>query len=355
MKYIVALLITTLSPALLYQVWGQIVINEIRASNGNIEIRNQGGSTVNIAGYFLCRFPDYRQLSTLTLVCGGDLNIEAGSLVTVDLNFTVFADDDELGLYVNGSDFGNPNNIRDYVEWGSHGHTRSSVAEAAGIWTNNDFVPAWTDCVSLEYDGSGNLSTDWESQDVPTMPCIANSLDGCSLMPMELLAFDVQQIDLGARIYWKAIHDATVTDVSLEHSADQVDWEVMTGWYPKGPDFDTGEFIHRNITTGTHYYRLQIRYIDGFTESSQIKLLKICSDTPEMTIAPNPAQNRITVYVQTPEPLEMIEYRILNNQGKVILLHEGPPITEIDLSGIPEGIYFLQLQRFGIVQRLIRI
>jgi hypothetical protein len=105
--------------------------------------------------------------------------IEGGTMIAVTVGITLNANDGELALYIVNGDFGNSGNIVDYVEWGSTGHTRSSVAQAAGIWSGGDFVPSWTGCASLEYDGSGDSSGDWVSQDVPTSPCLTNSLDGC--------------------------------------------------------------------------------------------------------------------------------------------------------------------------------
>ncbi len=157
---------------------GQIVINEIILPD-KVELRNLGASTVNISSYTLCRFPTYNQLSNITLVCGGDLMIEGGAMVTVDLNYTLEAGDDELALYLMNGNFDSPANIIDYVEWGNSGHVRSTVAVAAGIWTTGDFVPSFTGCASIEYDGTGNASTDWVSQDVATTPCLTNILDGC--------------------------------------------------------------------------------------------------------------------------------------------------------------------------------
>lgn len=333
---------------------GQIAINEIRASNGHIEIKNTGSTTTDIGSWWLCRFPDYRQLSTLTLVCGSDLNLEAGAIATVDLNFTVFADDDELGLYIN-SDFGNPSSIRDYVEWGSHGHTRSSVAEAAGIWANGDFVPDWSDCVSLEYDGSGDASGNWESQDAATMPCLENTLDGCGLMPMEILAFETMPLNDGAMIHWMAIHDPTVSSIYLEHSIDQRNWIEMYTWYPVGPDFDSGDYFHMNLIAGKHFYRLQIRYVDGSFENSELRVLDMCFDNTVVTIWPNPIRDIANIYIQTLEPVENLEYQILNAHGIVVQWVEGPSLLEFDVSQLEDGIYYLFVPRYGLTRRWIKL
>ena len=147
-----------------------IVINEIN-DNGQIELKNVGTTTIDISSYWLCNFPGYNELSTLNIICGTDLILDPNELVTVEVNFNVDSADGELGLY-NAPSYSSPTAIVDYVEWGSTGHNRSSVAVSAGIWTTGDFVPSFTAPMSIEYDGVGNSSTDW-SMDMAT-PCVDN-------------------------------------------------------------------------------------------------------------------------------------------------------------------------------------
>ena len=147
-----------------------IVINEIN-DNDEVEITNTGDASLDISDYWLCDFPAYTQLGNLTIVCGDDLVLEPGEIVTVNAGFDLSSADGEMGLYTSNS-FGSSAAMIDYVEWGSTGHTRSSVAVAAGIWTTGDFVAAFSADNSLEYDGEGDASTDW-SEDVAS-PCEDN-------------------------------------------------------------------------------------------------------------------------------------------------------------------------------------
>ena len=100
-----------------------------------------------------------------------------GEILAVDDFNVVAANDGEMGLYsTNG--FANSNNIVDYVEWGSSGHQRSSVAVAAGIWTAGDYAPAFGAGESLAYDGEGDSSTDWAAG-APTVCAENTSMSGC--------------------------------------------------------------------------------------------------------------------------------------------------------------------------------
>ena len=136
----------------------QIVINELDGSADRVEIKNLGLDPVNVSTYILCTWPQYNSL--------GSLNLESGNLVLAGGELLVVTghpfneNDGELGLYINSS-FSSASSIVDYVEWGSTGHVRSSVAVNANIWTTSDFVAAPPSGTSLMYDGSGNTSAHW--------------------------------------------------------------------------------------------------------------------------------------------------------------------------------------------------
>ncbi len=137
---------------------GQIVINEI-LPDGTVELKNTGTSIVDVSGYFLCDFPAYQSISNSTLDCG-NMMMMPGSLLTVNNFNTIDGQDGEMGLY-SSPNYTNPDAMVDYVEWGSTGHQRSSVAVNANIWTDGDFVASFVG--SLSYDGEGDSSTDWSS------------------------------------------------------------------------------------------------------------------------------------------------------------------------------------------------
>ncbi len=147
---------------------GDIIINEITA-NGKVELKNVSASTIDISSYWLCNFPAYQQISNLTVDCGST-NLAAGAIVVIDGFSPVSNTDGELGLYTSSA-FGSSTAIEDYVEWGSSGHQRASVAIAAGVWTTSNFVPAFSMGQSIEFDGSGNMASDWSVTGTPT-PCV---------------------------------------------------------------------------------------------------------------------------------------------------------------------------------------
>ncbi len=139
----------------------QIVINEFQPDIDRVEIKNTGPSAVDVSSYRLCTWPDYKALSSLTIESGA-LMLEPGAFLVVSGHFTDVDNlaDNELGLYIDSS-FGSSASILDYVEWGSHGHMRSSVAEEAGIWLDGSFLNAPDAGMSVSWDGVSDSISSW--------------------------------------------------------------------------------------------------------------------------------------------------------------------------------------------------
>lgn len=134
-------------------------------------ITNVGGSDAELGGLWLCRRPSYEELPAMTLAPGDTLLVGlgdtpppelAGLAGTVDLGPVlgpITGADGELGLYT-GPTFGDPNAIVDYVQWGTAGHGRESVAVDAGIWAEGTFVEVPVEAVSISSAGTPGIGVD---------------------------------------------------------------------------------------------------------------------------------------------------------------------------------------------------
>ncbi|MFK8055872.1 MAG: T9SS type A sorting domain-containing protein [Saprospiraceae bacterium] len=129
----------------------RVIISEVTV-DGEIEIFNPTDASVNIGDYWLCNFPAYSQVSTLTIE-SGSFQLSPGA-TTVISGFGGFdASDGELGLYSTNS-FGSSTAITSYIEYGSTGHRRSSVAVAANIWTAGMSLTPPTAGASIQAQGT---------------------------------------------------------------------------------------------------------------------------------------------------------------------------------------------------------
>jgi hypothetical protein len=148
------------------QATAQVAINEIQPDSENlVELKNMGGSVVDVSSYQLCSFPTYNQIANLTVVSGSTIMAPGDILVLSGHNMGLV--DGELALYMNTM-WTNSGMIVDYVEWGFSGHQRSIVAQGAGIWGAGDFVEDPMAGTTLAWDGEGDAPSNWIVNAVPT-------------------------------------------------------------------------------------------------------------------------------------------------------------------------------------------
>ena len=102
---------------------------------GFVRVQNRGTTDADVNGFYICQFPQYTDLGTV--VARGV--IAAGATVEIPASAVGGLSDQggEAALYANNTDFGSPDNILAYVQWGAGG-ARADVATAAGIWAGPD-------------------------------------------------------------------------------------------------------------------------------------------------------------------------------------------------------------------------
>ncbi|WP_298516349.1 T9SS type A sorting domain-containing protein [uncultured Kordia sp.] len=211
----------------------QIVINEVKET-GSIELKNLGASTVDVSTYWLCDFPAYERLDDASItVESGSLMLAAGAIVEISgFNF-IDSTDGELGLYSSAA-FSSSAAIVDYIEWGSTGHQRSSVAVAAGTWTTGNYIPAFDSSLSIQFDGDGNTAGDYgayvstlgaENGTCPEAPDggMVTLADGTSTSYANCagdIVFDVAHTTTATNIsYWYIITDNNDNILAWQNSA----------------------------------------------------------------------------------------------------------------------------------------
>ncbi len=118
----------------------QVRMTLVDPSNGMVWLKNYGTTSVDIAGYRFCHNFTYPALTSLT-ISGGSTIIGAGSTVLIS-GFTLNSESlgSDVALYLPTGAFTDPNSMIDFMQYGSGGHGRESVAAAKGIWLTNTYV-----------------------------------------------------------------------------------------------------------------------------------------------------------------------------------------------------------------------
>jgi hypothetical protein len=102
-----------------------------------VELTNFGDASADVSNWFLCNFPAYMEIAFSPAIIG---NTNLGPNDTVLINWSALTPaDGELGLYL-FSTFNNASFMLDYMQWGTNNHVRESVAIAASVWVDDEFL-----------------------------------------------------------------------------------------------------------------------------------------------------------------------------------------------------------------------
>jgi len=263
-------------------VFNEILYDPTGANSGNqlIEIKNVGDETANIGGWWLCKLLTYTQLPAgVTIPADGIIVLHVGGSGTntsTDIYLSSMsalnASASDLGLYVNAS-FTSSSSMQDFVQWGSGGRGRESVAVSKGIWTAGNFVPDVAEGHSIEYDGDGEHSSDWVDQPTPTIGQengIVTSLTREKTLPSEYIlaqnypnpfnpvttiAYQLPQAGRVSIIVYDLLGSEVATLVNNVQSAGihTVKWNAI------------------NVASGIYFYRLKA---GSFTQTRKLVVIK---------------------------------------------------------------------------------
>ena len=154
-----------------------LVSFSLTPASQHVVIQNVGDASGSLQGFAICQAPRYHVFDDIELApgellavsLGGDVFLPPPGAKTASASIGSFSPaDGELGLY-SRNDFSNSSAIVDYVEWGSSGHRRSTVALGALIWDGGDFVDtAGADSVFMFVtDLPSDGAEDWEVDVTP--------------------------------------------------------------------------------------------------------------------------------------------------------------------------------------------
>ena len=173
------------------------------------------------------------------------------------------------------------------------------------------------------------------------------------IQPFSLMSFEVNTLnDCKSALTWTIVNSFTKDHFDIQRSADGRLFEDLAAMDVMetsiGPNLYS--FIDHESPSGA-YYRLKIVDIDGSSIYSDVvkSLARRCADIePDLTIYPNPFKGQTTVEFDMPR-FESVELTIVDQIGtqvktKVIDSHKGINRQDLDLTELPEGIYFLRFR-----------
>ncbi|MBK8720978.1 MAG: T9SS type A sorting domain-containing protein [Saprospiraceae bacterium] len=151
-------------------------------------------------------------------------------------------------------------------------------------------------------------------------------------LPLELLTFQPSIFSRAAiQLQWQTANEVGTDPMLLYRSRDGVEWEMIYATNSKGSRAGSYyTYLDENLTDGIYYYKLETN------GKSWIRTVKLGSAVAPVTLYPNPTDG----ILHLSEPQSTLS--LYNPIGQLIANYETT--NEIDLSQLPKGIYYLELE-----------
>jgi hypothetical protein len=168
---------------------------------------------------------------------------------------------------------------------------------------------------------------------------------------VELLNFKAQNTEGGNLLTWQTASEVNTSHYDIEHSTDGKSFEKIgeTKAQGKAATYTYTDRHPLSIPSTRDYYRLKINDLDGSYKYSEIISLNIRSQKLNVKVFPNPTRGNLNIDLGETGNAKI---RILNIFGQEVLHKIGQSgQTSIDISNLPNGVYFAEISVKGVSVR----
>ena len=192
---------------------------------------------------------------------------------------------------------------------------------------------------SLQFDGISWFAA------TPTM-----GAENSSGLPISLISFDANPMEdeRGIKLNWATSYEENNEYFSIEHSTDGITFREVgiKDGIGNSSVVNTYDFIHKDLTIGTHYYRLQQMDYNGDFEYSNVVTATLRNNGGFISLFPNPTVDKVNIQVGTPFSKNAF-FQLLNIQGQLVRTYNLPEDAhsfDLEMSDFPNGVYYIQLR-----------
>jgi hypothetical protein len=175
-----------------------------------------------------------------------------------------------------------------------------------------------------------------------------DQLTGNIPLPVELVNFVAYPQGRSVILEWQTASERNNSHFLVERSADGRSFAAIAqvAGAGSGSQFRNYQSIDLHPLRGLNYYRLRQVDFDGQFEFSPVRVVDFIGKAPEMAVFPVPAGERLTVDFgeQSPAGAMLAVFNAKGQRLRSATVPEGAVQMQIDLDGLPQGIFFLYLE-----------
>jgi hypothetical protein len=163
-------------------------------------------------------------------------------------------------------------------------------------------------------------------------------------LPLTLVSFKGQAENNANVLNWVTANEDNVASFELERGTNGYSFDKIATLSAKGNSTTSNHYTYNDATASTTaYYRLKMVDVDGKANYSDIVVLRKGAMQSTINVYPNPAESTLFLEGLTNNS----SYRITDALGREVIptitVNAEDALTSINISGLVQGIYFLQL------------
>ncbi len=154
---------------------------------------------------------------------------------------------------------------------------------------------------------------------------------------------------------WATAQETNNKGFEVERSQDGVHWASL-GWVEGQGSTSLGhryQALDAHPLDGVNYYRFEQVDYDGHASISNVVVIELDTDEAMFELAPNPANEEVSIYPHSFENIERVVIRTL--AGKILKSFESG-YNHLNIRDLPSGVYVVSVQmRGGVMEKMLMV
>lgn len=178
-----------------------------------------------------------------------------------------------------------------------------------------------------------------------------------SVLSIKLIGFSAQLQNGDGLLNWQVSDINTLKHFDVEHSTDGVRFQRLSTITPA--ENNAFQYLHRNLTTGIHYYRLKMFEKNGRYSYSRIEWIQVGTQQTIISgLLQNPVFGGQAVVKLYSANAQSAEAMVIDRSGRVMLrqgltIQQGNNQVNISILPLSRGSYFLKLRTKDGVEKVM--
>jgi len=175
-----------------------------------------------------------------------------------------------------------------------------------------------------------------------------------SFLPVTLINWNASYINNNVSLKWSTTSEKNASHFIIERSFDGVDYTDAAMIFAAGNSETITNYAFTDKlpagNTGVIYYRLKMVDMDGRSQTSVVRLVRIgkASESVKILAYPNPIVNEVRITIPQNWQDNSVTYQVINTNGQIVksfTIQHANQTEVISMAQVPAGMYIMKVTK----------